>query len=315
MRSRRMASLACVADMMMTPVWRYMYFPTGTTIFQPAQVPLERMRLETHPIEISPETRCTAASLRQGLTSTRRAREKPECSLAISLQNLMTEEWASAACADLQDERRQKTNGDRAACGYCTAESAAASLRQLKIKGVIRVHTRRLGRKSWMAELDTARPPPERNTMKPGGKHFWVEGEKGGSNLNIFAFGLRMRGRNRRRQQYGKLVEEIECREPRPESLRMLRFDHSRAAKSEAETDGGIGAVGYIPVAVKNCGNSAFMGFPILTAEDHLFDRNRDFELVKERLFAQADGRRRSQKQSSYMEKGTNMYKLMSTAE
>ncbi|KAJ6626179.1 hypothetical protein B0H10DRAFT_1942026 [Mycena sp. CBHHK59/15] len=221
--------------------------------------------------------------------------------------------------------------------------------------------TRRLGRKSWMAELDMVRPPPERNTMKPGGKHFWVEGEKGGSNLNIFAFGLRMRGRNRRRQQYGNLAEEIERREPRPESLRVLRFDHSRAAKSEAETDGGIGAAGYIPVAAKNCGNSAFMGFPILTAEDHLFDRNRfaavaaefrrpwiapharenvertpslnnerrghikgmdldgefaqDFELVKERLFAQVDGRRRSQKQSSYMEKGTNRYKLMSTAE
>ncbi|KAJ6609766.1 hypothetical protein B0H10DRAFT_1954314 [Mycena sp. CBHHK59/15] len=204
-----------------------------------------------------------------------------------------------------------------------------------------------------MAELDTARPPPERNTMKPGGKHFWVEGEKGGSNLNIFAFGLRMRGQNRRRQQYGNLAEEIEHREPRPESLRMLRFDHSRAPKSEAETDGGIGAVGYIPVAAKNCGNSAFMGFPILTAEDHLFDRNRfaavaaefrrpwiapharenvfmqtpvkgmdldgefaqDFELVIERLFVQADGRRRSQKQSSYMEKGTNKYKLMGTAE
>lgn len=53
-------------------------------------------------------------------------------------------------------------------------------------------------------------------------------------------------------------------------------------------------AAGYIPVAVKNCGvdqlvesvysslisphefnNSPFMGFPILTVEDHLFDRNR----------------------------------------
>jgi hypothetical protein len=94
----------------------------------------------------------------------------------------------------------------------------------------------------------------------------------------------------------------------------MLRLDHSRAARSESETSGGIGGegehgvllymddhrkyitAGYIPVAAKNCGvaqlveavwdiqvqlsphelnNSAFTGFPILTAEDHLFDRNR----------------------------------------
>ncbi|KAJ7737204.1 hypothetical protein B0H14DRAFT_3168344 [Mycena olivaceomarginata] len=85
----------------------------------------------------------------------------------------------------------------------------------------------------------------------------------------------------------GNLAEEIERREPRPEGLRMLRFDHSRAVKSEAETNWGIG------VAAKNCGvdqllkavylsltlthegnNSPFVGLPTLTAEDHLFDRN-----------------------------------------